>query len=134
MKSSESEQLHEMMTKINRTWQKGEPDQLMPYLHPDIVMAFPGFAGRAEGADAIIAGFREFCNSSVLHECNESDYDIEVFDSAAVVSFRFDLTYERSQQKFRSTGRDIWIFQKHESLWKAIWRTMIDMNDEKLGE
>jgi hypothetical protein len=40
------------------------------------------------------------------------------------------MVYERSGQSFRSTGRDLWVFQQQIGGWLAVWRTMLDMAEE----
>jgi hypothetical protein len=46
-----------------------------------------------------------------------------------VVTFRYEMVYERSGGRFRSTGRDLWVFQSQGRAWIAVWRTMLDMEE-----
>jgi hypothetical protein len=39
------------------------------------------------------------------------------------------MVYERSGGRFRSTGRDLWGFQNQGSEWIAVWRTMLDIEE-----
>ena len=47
-------------------------------VHDEIVMVFPGFAGRIQGRDAFIAGFRDFCENATIHHFNEGEHQIDV--------------------------------------------------------
>jgi hypothetical protein len=39
------------------------------------------------------------------------------------------MVYERSGGRFRSTGRDLWVFQSQFGSWIAVWRAMLDMDE-----
>ena len=52
------------MERINRAWLDGRPEDLLPLFHPDMTLVFPGFAGRAQGREAFVAGFADFCGDA----------------------------------------------------------------------
>jgi hypothetical protein len=54
--------------RINRTWLDRRPADLVPLFHPALTMVFPGFSGRAEGREANLAGFTDFCTHATVHE------------------------------------------------------------------
>jgi uncharacterized protein (TIGR02246 family) len=115
------------MERINRAWLERRPADLAPLLHPDMTMVFPGFGGRAEGRDANVAGFVDFCTHAVVHEYHERDRQIDVAGDTAVVSFAYEMVYERGGARSRATGRDLWVFARQEGVWLAVWRTMLDL-------
>ena len=49
---------------INAAWRENRPRDMTALLHPDIVMAFPGFSGTLAGREALLAGFDEFCSNA----------------------------------------------------------------------
>ena len=118
------------MRQINQAWQNGRLDELASMLHRDMVMAVPGFVARAQGRDAILAGFRDYNANARTLELNEHDLQADVIGEVAVVTFRFDMVYERAGARSRATGRDFWVLQKHSGSWLAIWRTMFDMEEQ----
>jgi hypothetical protein len=115
------------LQRINRTWLEGRPRDMAPLLHPDVVMVFPGFAGRAEGRDALIGGFVDFCDNAELHEYEESGHQIDVTGDTGVANYAFEMVYERSGVRSRSTGRDLWVFARQGGQWLAVWRAMLDI-------
>jgi ketosteroid isomerase-like protein len=117
------------MRRINRAWLDGQVKDLEPLVHPEIVMVFPGFSGRVQGRQDFLAGFSDFCQSAKIHEFREDDYQVDVAGDMAVVTFRYEMVYERSGRRFRSTGRDLWVFQSQGRAWIAVWRTMLDMEE-----
>jgi hypothetical protein len=40
------------------------------------------------------------------------------------------MVYERSGGRYRSTGRDFWIFARQGDAWLAVWRTMLDLAEQ----
>ena len=114
---------------INEAWLAGRVQDLAAMVHDEIVMVFPGFAGRIQGRDAFIAGFRDFCENATIHHFNEGEHQIDVAGETAVVNFGYEMLYERSAEQFHTTGRDLWVFAKHGTGWLAVWRTMLDVNE-----
>lgn len=117
------------MRRINRVWLDGDVDALSPMLHPEIVMALPGFAGRIVGREEFLAGFRDFCQNAKIHQFHDYDHHVDVVDGTAVVTFRYEMVYERSAERYRSTGRDLWVFENQSGAWIAVWRTMLDLEE-----
>ncbi len=117
------------MGQINQTWLNGRVQDLAPMVHPEIVMVFSGFAGRVQGREAFLAGFADFCQNATIHEFREHGHQVDVAGDTAVVTFQYDMVYERSGARYRSTGRDLWVFQLQDTAWIAVWRTMLDMEE-----
>ena len=118
------------MRRIIQAWLDGRVDDLAPLVHPDIVMVFPGFAGRIGGREAFLAGFRDFCRTARIQDFCEHDHQVDVAGDTAVISFRYDMVYERARERYCATGRDLWVFQRQDGEWKAVWRTMLDMEEK----
>ena len=118
------------LQRINQTWLDGRPEDLLHFFHPNITLVFPGFAGRAEGRDAIVAGFADFCGNAKVLEYRESDHQVDVVADTAITSFTYEMVYERSGQRSRATGRDLWVFARQGVEWIAIWRTMLDLAEQ----
>jgi uncharacterized protein (TIGR02246 family) len=118
------------LQRINDAWRAKRPADLGPLFHPDIVLAVPGFAGRATGRDALVAGFADFCTNATVHEYRESDHQVDVIGDTAVAAVAFDMVYERSGARYRATGRDLWVFGRQGGEWLAVWRTMLDVAEQ----
>jgi ketosteroid isomerase-like protein len=119
----------EEMRLINNAWLSGRVDDMEASLHPDIVMAIPGVAHRVQGRDALLAGFRDFCDNAKVHEFHDRDVQIDVAGRTAVVTIQYEMVYERSDARYRATGRDLWVFERHGDSCLAVWRTMLDMQE-----
>jgi ketosteroid isomerase-like protein len=117
------------MRQINQAWLEGRVEDLAPMAHPEIVMVFPGFAGRIQGREGFLAGFRDFRQNATIQEFREHDLQVDVAGDTAVITFRYDMIYERSGKRYRATGRDLWVFQREGGAWIAVWRAMLDMEE-----
>jgi ketosteroid isomerase-like protein len=114
---------------INRAWREGRVDDLAAWIHPDIVTVVPGFAARVRGSADFLRGFKDFCENATILEFDEHDSRVDRIGHTAVAAFRFEMLYERSGQRYRATGRDLWVFEEREGAWLAVWRTMLDMDE-----
>ena len=117
--------VHKVISAINQAWRSNAPLEMSQYLHSDIVMKFPGFSGEVAGRDALLSSFIEFCTNARVLEYQESDEQINIIGDCAVVSFQFEMLYERTKYQERSKGRDLWVFQCISENWVAVWRTMV---------
>jgi ketosteroid isomerase-like protein len=126
---SELPRVVDTMRRINEAWLKGRVDDLAPMIHSDVVMELPGFAGRVQGREPFLAGFRDFCEHATVRSFEERDQQVSVVGDVAIVTFRHEMVYEYGGTVSRSTGRDLWVLEKREGAWIAVWRTMLDLED-----
>ena len=129
--ASFNSEVHAVLASINASWREGHPSSMLGHLHPEITMAFPGFKGSIRGRDALVASFVEFCENARVIEYEESDENIDVIGDCAVATFRFRMLYERATYREASFGRDLWVFRKQGDRWIAVWRTMMELAEER---
>jgi ketosteroid isomerase-like protein len=125
------DEVRNTLAAIQATWREKRPRDTKPYVHPDFTFAAPGFGAMMKGRDLLIASLVQFSDIAQVLEYRESDLDVQVIGETAVVTFRFDMTYQRKDHpREHSTGRDLWLFSRHDGRWVAVWRTMLDVVDE----
>ena len=120
------------MRQINDAWINGRTDELVHFIDEAIVMALPGFAQSISGREAFIEGFAQFGHTARIESMRESEHAVFVVGTTGIVTFPYEMIYERSGDKWRSSGRDLWVFAKQDGAWKAVWRTMLDVAESKL--
>jgi Domain of unknown function (DUF4440) len=130
MQTSGNEAAILALKRINRVWIDRKVEDLAPMLDPNIVMVFPGFTGRIQGREQFLDGFRDFCENANVLEFQDQDYESDVVADTAVVTFQYDMLYQRSGERYRAGGRDLWVFRIQDSDWIAVWRTMLDMQEQ----
>ncbi len=123
--------IHSVLQSINLAWREGHPDSMMEHLHPEIAMVFPGFKGVIHGRNALIAGFQEFCTNAQVLEYDETDERIDTIGDCAIATYHFRMLYQRAAYRELSEGRDIWVFHRQHHRWVAVWRTMVDVCEDR---
>jgi hypothetical protein len=117
------------LLRINRAWLDGQVEALAALVDANIVMALPGFTGRVQGREEFLEGFRDFCANAQVHEFHDHGYDTDVIEDTAVISFQYEMIYERSGERYRATGRDLWVFRDRDGSWIAVWRAMLEVEE-----
>jgi ketosteroid isomerase-like protein len=123
------EEVSRALSSINQAWLEGRPRDLQALFDPNVVMLVPG-GTRVEGRGLLVQSFVDMCENARVDAFEESGREVDVFGDAAVASFAFTMVYEREGEKYRSTGRDLWVFSRGDEGWKAVFRTMLDLAEE----
>ena len=119
------EQILTLVRQLNDAWASGHPEQLAEFFHKDIVMVHPDFSGRAQGRDVCVASYAEFCSQATIHGVKLGEPGVEVFGNTAVTTYSYELDYEMGGERFKDSGRDLFVFVREDGKWQAVWRTMI---------
>ena len=130
----DKEEVSHLIDCINSAWSEGRLEHLESCFDDAIVMVLPGVRGRAEGKAAVMAGFEDFCKNARIRGFEESDRQVDVVHGVAVVNFGFAIDYERAGRAYHSTGRDLWVCEKQNDGWVAVWRTMLDLEEAPLDD
>ena len=131
--SSAVDEIRELIQQLNDAWVKGQPGQLASFFREDIVMALPGFAQRIEGRDACVASYEDFCRHAAILDLKLGEPIIDVFDKTAVATYAYEISYEMGGERFKASGRDLFVFIRQDDRWQAVWRTMIVPQEEKVN-
>ena len=129
MSTAAHEAVSRTLSSINQAWHEGRPRDLQALFDPNVVMLVPG-GTRVEGRSLLVQSFVDMCENARVDAFEESGREVDVFGDAAIASFAFTMTYEREGEKYRSTGRDLWVFSRRDEGWKAVFRTMLDLAEE----
>jgi hypothetical protein len=106
---------------------------MAPYLSDNVVMAFPGFVGYLEGRQALIDSFAAFAREATVQEYREGAARIDLSQTVAVAQCPFEMVYERSGERWRSKGWDVWVFERRGARWLGVWRTMQGLVEEPVS-
>ena len=127
--ADERERVAGTMRRINDAWLASRVDDLAPMVHDEIVTVLPGFAGRVQGRKTFLRGFRDFVENAKVLQFRDGEHQVDVVGTTAVVNVDYEMVYERSAERYRVTGRDVWVFQNQGDAWLAVWRAMLDLNE-----
>ena len=108
------------LRELNDTWTKGSPEELKNYFHVDMVALTPTDKNRREGREACVADWVEFAKAAKIHSWKEIDPKIQIYGDVAVVTYYFDISFEKGGQTINFGGRDMFVFVKEGGRWWAV--------------
>jgi uncharacterized protein (TIGR02246 family) len=124
MSSDASDVVREVMTRISAAWREGRYDDLCHMFAEEMVFTLPGFSGRLQGRDAIVASYREFMERVTLTTYREDGLIVDAWGDTAVASYRWDMAWLAGGVPNHETGHDVFVFRRTNGVWLAVWRTM----------
>ena len=125
-RSQDTEEILQLVQRMNDAWAKpNSTEALASFFHEDIVMVHPDFTQRTEGRDACVAGYEDFCKQAAILDLTISNPGIDVFNNTAIATYSYEIEYEMGGERFKDTGRDVFVFVRENDRWQAVWRTMI---------
>lgn len=111
--------------RLSAAWRNARYDELAAALDEHVVMALPGFAGRVEGRDALVQGYRDFMQRATLTHYDEGPPDVDVWGDTAVVTCRWEMRWLDGGEENRAAGHEAFVFRRTAGgEWRAVWRTM----------
>jgi hypothetical protein len=105
---------------LNDAWTKGNPNDLKKYFHKEMVAITPTDIKRREGREACIQDWLEFSKIAKIHNWKEIDPKIQIYGQTAIVTYYFELSFEREGQMIDFEGRDMYVFIMEDNRWLAI--------------
>lgn len=118
--------LWQMVLTINKTCREGKGfDKLGRYFHDDVVVIPPGFRARAEGKDTCLKHYEDACSQMTFEKLEASDEQIDVRGSTAIVTYKYDCTWEFQGKRLEDDGHEILVCTQDGQDWKIAWRTLI---------
>ena len=124
MSSDASDAVRVAIARINAGWRDRRYDDLSQMFAEDMVFTLPGFSGRLEGREAIVASYREFMERITLTAYREDGLVVDVWGDVAVGCYRWDMAWFAGGVPNHETGHDVFVFRRTNGLWLATWRTM----------
>lgn len=108
------------LKELNGTWTKGHPEDLKNYFHMDMVAITPTDRKRREGREACVADWVEFAKAAKIHSWKEIDPRVQIYGNVAVVTYYFEISFEKDGQTINFGGRDMFVFVKEGDRWWAV--------------
>jgi len=122
---SVADEIKQVIERINRAWREGRFDEIGPCFHSRAVIVPPGFGGRVEGARACVKSYRDFTAAAKIQKCEERDFAVDTWGDTAVVSYRFEISYDMQGRRYDETGRDLMVLSRRDGRWRVVWRTLL---------
>ena len=100
-------------------------DEIAPLFHEDFTIVHPRFAARAQGRDVCLKTYEDACAQMTFEKFDVSDEQIDVYDSTAVLSYKYGCTWEFKGRKIEDDGHELLVFVRDGQDWKVAWRTLV---------
>ncbi len=114
----------EIVQRINAAWREGKPEQIPELFHDRITIVASDGQRYGKGKLACADSYRSFCEQATVTHYRESDPQVDVFDTTAVVNYGFEIEYAIDGKSSRENGRDVFVLTKQEGRWLAVWRQL----------
>jgi general stress protein 26/ketosteroid isomerase-like protein len=120
------EQILQSVEKFNAAFRCGTGfKELGPLLHDDVVLTLPGFVARVKGREACLKAYEDTCSQMKIEKLDASDEHVDVYGAAAVVSSKYNCTWEYHGKRLDDEGHEIMVFVQDGEDWRMVWRTLI---------
>jgi uncharacterized protein (TIGR02246 family) len=120
--NANEKEVWEVIQRINSAWLEKQSERLGELFHDRIVIV--GMDGRryGEGRAACVDSYRGFSEQATVSFYQESDRQVDVYSTVAVVAYRFEIEYTMNGETSRDMGRDLFVLEKENERWLAVWR------------
>jgi uncharacterized protein (TIGR02246 family) len=124
---SDQETIARLLSAINEAWRAGHAEDLAQVFADEMVLEKPGFTGRIEGREACAKSYGHFMDNATVMHFEAAEPTVDVWGDTAVASYSFEIEYKAGGPVHRESGRDVFVFTRHEGRWQAVWRTVVPL-------
>jgi hypothetical protein len=114
--------VRDVIARIDAAWRLKRFEGLEDCFHENAIIAGPGYLEYARGSDKCAESYRDFANNAAMLSYAESDQALRVWESTAVYTFAWEMTYQRDEGAAREAGTDQLVFQRCPAGWQMVWR------------
>ena len=121
--SETEKQVWKIIENMNRTWiEKRDVSGLRQYFHEDMVAVTPVDRYQLEGREACIASWRKFVETTRIIDWKATDPKIQIYNrgQSAVVTYYYEMSYERNGNTINTSGRDMFFLIKENRKWWVV--------------
>ncbi|MBI3722983.1 hypothetical protein HY251_03370, partial [bacterium] len=69
--------------------------------------------------------FKEFTDAAQVLDYRESDVAIRTWGETAALTYRFDMSWEVTGERYQETGHDALLLVREGGKWVIAWRVMV---------
>jgi ketosteroid isomerase-like protein len=114
--------VREVIARIDAAWRRKQFDGLDACFHEQAVIVGPGYTEFARGRAKCAESYREFANNASVLAYSESGHSLHIWQTTAIYTFAWEMTYQREQGPKQETGTDQLVFQLGTNGWQLVWR------------
>ena len=131
LKTEAQKEVWQVIMDINNAWVSGHAEDIMDWLHEDMVVFHTEFGRLGKGKEACVNSYKYFTEQAIIHDFKESDPTVDIYGNTAVVTYRFEIDYEANGETIQDASREMFVLTREADKWKAVWQTMIPLPEEE---
>ena len=124
-----SDEIRDRLRAINDSWLSDEPEEVSRILtdcfHPDMVIKGCDLKTLAKGREACVLSYVGFIRQAKVGAFSQDKPDIQVTGDTAVATYGWTIMYTLEGKEYTEPGHDVFVFQRTNGKWLAIWRAML---------
>lgn len=124
-----SNDIRNLLQRINNSWLSNKPDEVSKVLadcfHPNMVIKGCDLKTMAKGRDACVRSYVGFIQEAQVKAFSQNEADIQVTDDTAIATYGWTIMYTLEGKEYTEPGHDVFVFQRANGKWLAIWRAML---------
>jgi hypothetical protein len=118
-------EVQDLINRINEAWLGGRTGELNEYFHNDMVIRGPDLTELARGRETCVKSYEDFVQKSLVRNFKASEPEVDLWDSLAVATSSWAITYELQGQTYQELGRDLFVLTRAGGRWLVIWRAVL---------
>jgi ketosteroid isomerase-like protein len=124
-----SDEIHRLLQAINDSWLSNKPEEICRVLndcfHQDMVIKGCDLKTMAQGREACVRSYVDFIQQAKVSAFSQNEPDIQVTGDTAIASYGWTIQYTLEGKDYTESGHDVFVFQRSNGKWLAIWRVML---------
>ena len=117
--------LWDIVLKINQSWTKGELNSIAQYIHNDVIVTNEEFNHLTKSKEELLQSYQHFYDNADIRGFKESDPVIDIIETTAIVSYKWNIKYIMKGIEYDEAGKEILVFAKVEDKWLVVWRSLL---------
>lgn len=124
-KGNPRQEIQDLIRRINEAWLGGRTGELNEYFHDEMVIRGPDLIAHARGRQSCVKSYEDFVQKSQVRNFKASEAEVDLYDSLAVATCSWEISYEMQGQAHQEAGRDLFVLTCASGQWQVIWRAVL---------
>jgi hypothetical protein len=124
-----SNEIRDLLQRINDSWLSNNPNEVSKVLseifHPEMVIKGCDLKTMAKGREECVRSYAGFIQQAKVSAFSQDEPDIQVTEEIAIATYGWTIQYTLEGKEYTEPGHDVFVFQRTNGKWLAIWRAML---------
>lgn len=129
-----NDEIRDLLRTINDSWLTKKPDEISRTLancfHKDMVIKGCDLEILATGREACVRSYVDFIKQAKVSAFSQDEPDIQIFGDTAIATYGWNITYTLDGKEYTEPGHDVFVFNRTNGKWLAVWRAMLTESQE----